>query len=122
MRCIMPQANASGPGFTPPPLPAMVPAALLCPSATRLAACHPLPASPQVVELPRQKPDAALQLFAPVAAHVRILVIGGDGSGEWASNRCGHLGRELEAVLLLRCCLCACPGDARGPPAASRRC
>lgn len=35
----------------------------------------------QVVELPRQKPDAALQLFAPVAAHIRILVVGGDGSG-----------------------------------------
>lgn len=43
-----------------------------------LRTLHPL----QVVELPRQKPDAALQLFAPVAVHTRVLVVGGDGSGE----------------------------------------
>jgi hypothetical protein len=36
-----------------------------------------------VVELPRQKPDAALALFAGVAARLRILVVGGDGSVAW---------------------------------------
>ncbi|KAL4422402.1 hypothetical protein ABPG75_008599 [Micractinium tetrahymenae] len=44
-----------------------------------LRCLHPL----QVVELPRQKPEPVLQLFAPVAAHVRILVVGGDGSVAW---------------------------------------
>jgi diacylglycerol kinase family enzyme len=38
---------------------------------------------PQVVELPRQKPDAALALFAGVASRLRILVVGGDGSVAW---------------------------------------
>jgi hypothetical protein len=46
-------------------------------------ACSAPAALSQVVELPRQKPDAALALFAGVAARLRILVVGGDGSVAW---------------------------------------
>ena len=58
---------------------------------------HPL----QVVELPRQKPDAALALFADVAPHLRILVVGGDGSGKslyWQQQRGGGPGTGAVAV------------------------
>lgn len=69
-----------------------------------LRALHPL----QVVELPRQQPGPALQLFAGVAAHIRILVIGGDGSGErgclrWRGGGGGALLTRAGGALLEPC-------------------
>lgn len=61
-----------------------------------LRALHPL----QVVELPRQAPGPALQLFARVAAHVRVLVVGGDGSGRSLDSR------KTPALPILRCRQC----------------
>ena len=49
--------------------------------------CHPwqratMLISPQVVELPRERPDPALELFWAVP-NLRILVVGGDGTVGW---------------------------------------
>jgi hypothetical protein len=54
------------------------PAVLSCTALPHSRLAYPLA---QVVELPRQAPDAALRLFAPAGARARILVVGGDGSG-----------------------------------------
>ncbi|KAL4436134.1 hypothetical protein ABPG77_005582 [Micractinium sp. CCAP 211/92] len=59
-----------------------------------LRCLHPL----QVVELPRQRPEPALQLFAPVASHVRIVVIGGDGSVAWVLQCLETLKSEQAAL------------------------
>jgi hypothetical protein len=83
-----------------------------------LRALHPL----QVVELPRQAPDAALHLFAPVAAHCRILVIGGDGSGETRGGGGGEGDAAADAsdlpllLLLLRRHLWCCHAFTTPPP------
>ena len=73
-----------------------------------LRALHPL----QVVELPRQQPGPALRLFSGVASHLRILVVGGDGSGARAV-----LGPAVPAPLPARP---RAPSCARSPRARNR--
>jgi len=54
---------------------------------------HPM----QVVELPREKPDAALRCFLSVP-HLRILVVGGDGTAGWVLSTLDTLREEHEAA------------------------
>eukprot|EP00955_Chlamydomonas_euryale_P026236 277183-Chlamydomonas_euryale.AAC.1 len=53
---------------------------------------HPL----QVVELPREGPDAALHFFAPLSDRARCLVIGGDGTVSWVLSAIDELKTELD--------------------------
>lgn len=79
----LPPSPAPAPGAAASAASATAPAHYCPPSPSHPHPLHPPlpPLGPQVVELPRQKPGPALRLFARVAAHARILVVGGDGSG-----------------------------------------
>lgn len=46
-----------------------------------------------MVELPREKPEAALKLFADVAG-LRLLVVGGDGTVGWVLSCVDRLAEE----------------------------
>ena len=51
----------------------------------------------QVVELPREKPEAALKLFADVAG-LRLLVVGGDGTVGWVLSCVDRLAEEKKGA------------------------
>jgi len=52
-----------------------------------------------VVELPREKPEAPLRLFAGVPG-LRVVAIGGDGTVAWLLGCLEDLGREHAAARL----------------------
>lgn len=55
----------------------------------------------QVVELPREKPEQALQLFADVPG-LRLLVVGGDGTVGWVLACVDRLSEQKKAAALKR--------------------
>ena len=50
-----------------------------------------------MVELPREKPEAPLRLFAGVPG-LRVLAIGGDGTVAWLLGCLADVGRERTAA------------------------